>query len=52
MPIDNQSAWDCYAGALLLMEYLIDGVADHDWPATRARLEAWDAARHEAERKA
>ena len=47
VPIDNGSAWDCYAGALLLMEFLIDGVADRDWPATRARLERWDALRHE-----
>ena len=47
VPIDNGGAWDCYAGALLLMEFLIDGVADRDWPATRARLERWDALRHE-----
>ena len=51
VPIDNGSAWDTCAGALLLMEFLIDGVADRDWPATRGRLEAWDALRREPEEK-
>lgn len=49
VPIDNGSAWDTYTGAMLLMEFLIDGIADHDWPATRERLQAWDALRHEPE---
>ncbi len=47
VPIDNGSAWDTYAGAMLLMEFLIDGVADRDWPRTRKRLQAWDALRRE-----
>jgi len=45
VPIDNGSAWDTCAGAILLMEYLIDRIADRDWPATRARLENWEALR-------
>lgn len=45
VPIDSGSLWDSYAPAFALMEALLVALAERDWEATRARIEAWDALR-------
>ena len=45
LPIEIGTAWDTLVGAIAFVEALIVKVSEADWPATRKRLEAWDALR-------
>lgn len=45
LPIEIGTAWDTLVGAVAFVEALIVKVSEADWPATRKRLEAWDALR-------
>ena len=50
VPIENGTAWDCWVGAVTLIEAIIGQVSENDWDATRTRVEAWDALRLNHER--
>ncbi|MEM7170971.1 MAG: MurR/RpiR family transcriptional regulator [Pseudomonadota bacterium] len=43
--IDVGTPWDTSVTALLLIEALINKVAEADWPKTRSRIERWDSVR-------
>lgn len=45
VPIETGTAWDSYSAALAVTEALVTRVAEDSWDSTRARIEAWDAAR-------
>lgn len=45
VPIETGTVWDSYSAALTIMEALVTRVAEDSWDTTRARIEAWDAAR-------
>jgi len=45
LPIENDTAWDTAVCAVAFVEALIVKVSQADWPATRKRIEAWDALR-------
>lgn len=45
IPIDNETIWDSYAGALALTEAMIARLGEENWDRTRSRFEAWDAVR-------
>ena len=45
LPIEIGTAWDTVVCAVAFVEALIVKVSEADWPATRKRLEAWDALR-------
>lgn len=47
VPIDNGTLWDCYTGAMALLEAIVTRVAETNWDQTKARIEAWDANRIE-----
>nr|WP_325250040.1 MurR/RpiR family transcriptional regulator [Amylibacter sp.] len=47
VPIDNGTLWDCYTGAMALLEGIVTRVAETNWDQTKARIEAWDANRIE-----
>lgn len=51
VPIENGTAWDCWVGAVALVEAIIGQVSENDWDATRTRIEAWDALRLHHERQ-
>lgn len=44
-PIETGTVWDSYSAALAVTEAMVARVAENDWDRTRARIEAWDAAR-------
>lgn len=46
VPIETGTIWDSYAAALAVTEALAARVASADWDKARARITAWDAARH------
>jgi len=46
VPIDTGTIWDSYSAALAVTEALVTRVAEDSWDTTRARIEAWDAARY------
>ena len=48
LPIEIGTAWDTLVCAIAFVEALIVKVSEADWPATRKRLEAWDALRSRA----
>jgi len=50
VPIENGTAWDCWVGAVALVEAIIGQVSETNWEATRTRIEAWDALRLNHER--
>lgn len=45
VPIEVETAWDTLICAIAFLEALIVKVSEADWPATRRRVEAWDALR-------
>ena len=45
VPIETGTVWDSYSAALAVTEALVTRVGEDNWDATRARIEAWDAAR-------
>lgn len=45
VPIETGTVWDSYSAALTVTEALVTRVAEDTWETTRARIEAWDAAR-------
>jgi DNA-binding MurR/RpiR family transcriptional regulator len=45
LPIENETAWDSALCVVAFVEALIISVSEADWPATRKRIEAWDALR-------
>ena len=45
VPIETGTVWDSYCAALTVAEALVTRVAEDNWDVTRARIEAWDAAR-------
>lgn len=45
VPIDSGTLWDSYVPAFALVEALLVPLAEHDWEATRTRIEAWDTLR-------
>ncbi|MEX0285436.1 MAG: MurR/RpiR family transcriptional regulator [Paracoccaceae bacterium] len=45
VPIETGTVWDSYAAALAVTEALSTRTAENNWDRTRARIEAWDAAR-------
>ena len=45
LPIAAGTAWDTVVCAIAFVEALIVKVSEADWPATRERIEAWDAVR-------
>lgn len=45
VPIQTGTIWDSYSAALTVTEALVTRVAENNWDHTRARIEAWDAAR-------
>jgi DNA-binding MurR/RpiR family transcriptional regulator len=45
LPIEIETAWDTIVCAVAFVEALIVRVSEADWPATRKRIEAWDALR-------
>ena len=45
VPIETGTVWDSYSAALTVAEALVTRVAEDNWDVTRARIEAWDAAR-------
>jgi DNA-binding MurR/RpiR family transcriptional regulator len=45
LPIENDTAWDTAVCAVAFVEALIVKVSQADWPATKARIEAWDELR-------
>lgn len=45
VPIETGTVWDSYSAALTVTEALVTRVAEGSWETTRARIEAWDAAR-------
>lgn len=45
VPIETGTLWDSYSAALTVIEAIVARVADDTWETTRARIEAWDAAR-------
>lgn len=45
LPIENETAWDSALCVVAFVEALIIAVSETDWPATRKRIEAWDALR-------
>ncbi|WP_069300573.1 MurR/RpiR family transcriptional regulator [Neptunicoccus sediminis] len=47
VPIDNGTLWDCYTGAMALVEGVVTRVAESNWDKTKDRIEAWDANRIE-----
>ena len=47
VPIDNGTLWDCYTGAMALLEGIVTRVAESSWDKTKDRIEAWDANRIE-----
>ncbi|GGA26625.1 MurR/RpiR family transcriptional regulator [Neptunicoccus cionae] len=47
VPIDNGTLWDCYTGAMALLEGIVTRVAESNWDKTKDRIEAWDANRIE-----
>ncbi|NOZ33633.1 MAG: MurR/RpiR family transcriptional regulator [Alphaproteobacteria bacterium] len=48
-PIEIGTVWDSYTPALALIEAVLTRIAEETWHDTRARIEAWDAARMPAE---
>ncbi|MCY6380406.1 MurR/RpiR family transcriptional regulator [Hoeflea prorocentri] len=45
VPIDMGTVWDSYSTALAVTEAIVTRIAEETWGETRARIEAWDAAR-------
>lgn len=45
LPIGAGTAWDTAICLIAFVEALIVKVSESNWPATRARIEAWDAVR-------
>lgn len=45
VPIQTGTVWDSYTAALAVTEAIVTHVAESDWSGTRARIQAWDAAR-------
>lgn len=45
VPIDSNTPWDSYTGALALLEALITRISDKNWDQTKTRIKEWDAAR-------
>ena len=45
VPIETGTVWDSYSAATAVTEALVTRVAETNWDGTRARIEAWDAAR-------
>ncbi len=45
IPIDTNTAWDSYAGALVFVEILYSWIAERDWELTKKRIEMWDSVR-------
>ncbi len=45
LPIGAGTAWDTVVCLVAFVEALIVKVSEADWPATKARIEAWDAVR-------
>lgn len=45
VPIDTGTIWDSYCAAMAVTEAMVTRVAEENWEQTRARIEAWDAAR-------
>lgn len=45
VPIDTATVWDSYSTALAVTEAIVTRIAEETWGQTRARIEAWDAAR-------
>lgn len=43
--IDVGTPWDTSTSAMILLEAMINKVADTDWPRSRTRIEKWDALR-------
>lgn len=48
VPIETGTIWDSYSAALAVTEALATRVGEDNWDQTRARIEAWDAAREHA----
>ncbi|MDQ0394464.1 MurR/RpiR family transcriptional regulator [Labrys monachus] len=45
LPVENDTAWDTYVGALAVLDAVTARVSELDWDATRKRIEAWDEVR-------
>ncbi|MDE4063669.1 MurR/RpiR family transcriptional regulator [Phaeobacter gallaeciensis] len=45
VPIDSNTLWDSYTGALALLEALLTRIADKNWEQTKSRIEEWDSVR-------
>lgn len=45
VPIDSGTLWDTYAPALAVCEAIVTRIAEENFTATKARIEAWDAFR-------
>ena len=52
VPIEIGTLWDSYSSALAVTEAIVTRIAEDNWDATRARIEAWDALRPEGKDKA
>ena len=46
VPIESGTLWDTYSAALAVTEAIVTRIAEDNWDATRARIEAWDRLRH------
>ncbi|MEO9631167.1 MAG: MurR/RpiR family transcriptional regulator [Sulfitobacter sp.] len=44
-PIDSNTLWDSYSGALALLEALVTRIAEQNWDQTKNRIEEWDSVR-------
>ena len=45
VPIETGTIWGSYSAGIAVSEALVTRVAEDNWDDTRARIEAWDAAR-------
>ena len=45
VPIESDTLWDSYTGAMALMEAIVTRIAEQNWSKTKSRIEAWDSVR-------